>query len=663
MKKTHIPAILLSLLALPATGQVISPAGPGSVLPSNGNGSSSSNNGDTTITRTPQSTTSPHGEELPLIDPTQKTVTFQGRTYSLMDNNLGGQFEAYLASTEFATDAAIQYRETIQKILDLLSPTNEGGPNLKEAYSLLEKASDYPGDGNICDSLANSIYSALLTKQGIGSKKEAMELLDKERDRIIYNMGIMESKLEFQTPQPTGNNQGSRGDRGNNRQQPSNNNTRVQSTEYLMMQKRLLEIEAIKKKYESEGVIDLTQSKIQYQAMMVQLFMQRRFEHVVISSRFYNLVFKDGDQKMRLKKGSDTEKFFSEGIGVNPTVAGLDAAANEAIRKVRTLVDAFRNNLEQERLHAASERLVEAYAIGEFLPIVQTVPMNDKAKIQQYVQDGNDLIEALSAKELTRATELNESLKAQARDYNSSKASSYIAAYKRGSDSFVRDAKFALLNKETDKFKVAMENAIKMWPGNPAIGELNDALDKKITGMSEDQDMAGNAIKDFDNLLAAKSYRAMLEEPRKSTFVVVLGKMNDEARMKQLEEIANSITEIEEAVRTAQKLEDAGQPHAAWEAVYEAQIKYFDDPKIANTKARLAGEVATFTNALTRAKNLEDKINPQDGSALSWYLEAKRLYPNSKYANEGIQRLLDKEFGEGASQGAAQETINAEVVE
>ncbi|GAA5496206.1 hypothetical protein Rhal01_02388 [Rubritalea halochordaticola] len=660
MKKTHISVLALSVLSLSASGQVLSPTGSGSIVPSSKNTASGSN--DTTITRTQQNSASPHGEELPLIDPTQKTVTFQGRTYSLMDNNLGGQFEAYLASTEFATQAAIEYRETIQQILEHLSPTNEEGQNLKAAYELLEKASDYPGDGNICESLGNSIYSALLTKQGIGSKKEAIERLNKERDRIIYNMGIMESKLEFQTPQPTGGKGGKNGKNG--RQQ---NNSRVTSTEYLMMQKRLVEIEAIKKKYEGEGAISLTQSKIQYQAMMVQLFMQRRFEHVVISSRFYNLIFKDGDQKMRLKKGSDTEKFFSEGIGVNPTVSGLDAAANEAIRKTRTLIDAFRNNLAQDRLHAASERLVEAYAIGEFLPVVQTVPIDSKARIQQYVQDGNDLIEALSAKELARATELNESLKSQATDYNSSKANSYISAHKRGSDSYVRDAKFALLNKETDKFKVAMENAIKMWPGNPAIGDLNSALDKQIAGMTEDQDLAANAIKDFDNLLAAKSYRAMLEEPRKSTFVVVLGKMNDEARMKQLEEIGTSIEEIEKALETAKQLEAAGQPHAAWEAVYKAQVKYFDDPKIANTKARLAGEVATFTNALTRAKNLEEKNIAQTGSALSWYLEAKRIYPNSKFANEGIQRLLDLEFGEGAADVSKEATqdgaVNAEIVE
>lgn len=628
--------LLLATLSLPASAQVLSPSSIPGAQPAGSPAAGSSAN-DTVIKRNQGSSASPHGEEVPLIDPTQKTVTFQGRTYSLMDNNLGGQFEAYLASSQYATKGATEYRETIEQILSLLSPSNPGGPNLKSAYALLEKASDYPGDGNICDSLANSIYSALLAKKGIGNKKEAIAKLEKERDRIIYNMGIMESKLEFQ-PSASG-----KGKSGSKQQ-----NSRTQSTEYVMMQKRLTEIAVIKKKYETSGIIDLTQSKVQYQAMMIQLFMQRRFEHVVISSRFYNLIYKDGDQKMRMKKGADTEKFFSEGMGVNPTVAGLDAAANEGIRKVRSLVDAFNNNLKQNRLHAASERLVEAYAIGEFMPDVQTVPLELKERVQQYVQDGNDLVEALSSRELIRATELNDSLKLQARDYNSAKATSYITAHKRASDSFVRDAKLAMFDKDTASAKVAIAEALKMWPNNPSIDKFNKDLDRLLEHKVGQADMAQNTLDEFDRLIAEKNYRTIVEEPRKSRFVVVFGQANDTERADKLEQIATSIFEIEKALEKARGLKAAGQPHAAWEAIYEAQIKYYDDPKIANTKSQLSGEVATFTNALTKAKRYElgkENGTPDSGSALSWYLQARSIYPQSTFAKEGIKRLIDKEFG------------------
>ena len=628
MKSLTTIALYAGLL-LPATAQVLTPPNGTKTLLGNGNSTS----GNTTINRHDSTSPSTHGEEIPIADPTAKTVTFQGRSYSLMDNNLGGQFEAYLASSEFESKAAVEYRQKIEKIQDLLSPLNSGGPDLKSAYILLEDASNYPGDGGICDSLANSIYSGRLVMKGIGSKKEAITKLEKEYARLVHNLNVLENK-------------GDLGSTTTVKQGRKTTTSKVaQSTEYKVMQKRLIEITAIKKKYEASGIISLTQSKVQYQAMMVQLFIQRRFEHVVMSARFYNIIYKDGDQAMRIKKGSETEKFFSEGLGVNPTVAGLDAAANEAIRKSQTLISAFENNIGSNRIHAASERLVEAYAIGEFMSCVQTVPMAMKERVQQYVQDANDLVEALSAKELGQATKLNESLKTQARDYNSSKATSYISAHKRASDGYVRDAKFALFEKDTSRAKVAIENAIKHWPANPSIQDFNEKLDSRLTIGEKEADTLTQTVKEFDRLLADKNYRAIVEEPRKSKFVVVLGQTNDEARLKQLTEIGNSIMEIEKALEKSRSLVEAGQSYAAWEAIFETQTKYYDDPKIANTKAQLIGQVGNFTNALTEAKRLETGgASPQTGSALSWYLKARDIYPQSQFAKEGIQRIVSKQF-------------------
>lgn len=619
---------LTSGLMLPASAQVLTPnTGSSRTRPS------SQQSGNTTINRQQSQSESPHGQEIPLVDPTQKTVSFQGRTYSLMDNNLGGQFEAYLASSDYASDEAMLYRENIEKILELLSPLHTGGPDLKAAYTLLEENSEYPGDGGICDSLASSIYSATLAMKGVGDKKTAIAKLDKEQQRLIYNIRILEGK----------------GEMGSSKSVKSGNKVTTthaaQSTEFKMMSKRILEIEVIKKKYETTGTINLAQSKVQYQAMMLQLFMQRRFQHVVMAARFYNILYTDGDQKMRLKKGSDTEKFFAEGMGVNPTVAGLDSAANEGIRKTQTLVNAFSNNLRSKRIHAAAERLVEAYAIGEFMPCVQTISIEDKELIQKYVQDANDLVEALTAKELGTATKLNESLKNQAADYNSSKATSYIVGHKRASDGYVRDAKFALFEKDSGRAKIAIENAIKTWPNNPAIEKFNDSLDDRLARGEKQSDVTSTTVVEFDRLIAEKNYRAIVEEPRKSKFVVVLGELNDEARLQQLTEIGESIVEIERALEKSQSLVEAGQPYAAWEAIFDPQIKYYDDPKIANAKAQLIGKVGNFTNALAKAKKLEENgLTPQTGSALSWYLKARDIYPQSKFAADGIQRIVKKQF-------------------
>ncbi len=644
MKKTLLTTLISSGCLLPLGAQVLPGAGSGN----SAGGASSNNNSvsnDTVNNYGKQDGESTHGQEIPIVDPTNKTIEFQGRQYSLMDNNLGGQFEAFLATDTFSELSASEYRATIEQIQDLIAPNRQGGPNLKAAFDLLEKASEYPGDGNICESLGNSIYSALLTKQGIGSKKVAISRLEKERKLLIRNMGVLENRIGVETSQQS-NQKGKKGQK---------QTTGPTSTEYLMMQKRLLQIEVDIRKLKTEGMIDLTQSKIQYQAMMVQLFIQRRFEHVVMSSRFYSLVFKDGDSKMRIKKGSDTEKFFSEGIGVNPTVAGMDAAANEAIRKVETLVSAFNNNMENKRLHAASERLVEAYAIGEFLPAVQTIPMKPKGQIQQYVQDANDMVKTLQARDLEQGEELNNSLKKQAVDYNASEAKSYINAMKTKSKGSVREAKMALYQmklattaqvryNEEQRFKSAMTTATEAWPSNPDLDKIGEQIDKIIDDGTNGQDQLQIARKDFDNWKKIKSWTAIFGDQERLGGAFGFSQANeDKVRLDELRSIIKNKFEIVKAIEQADAFSKKGFHAAAWEKIHQTQKRFDDDIELSNAMGKYSSLAADFANLIARAQKIEDDM-PGSAQALNYYLKAQGLNSDSIYANEGIERILNIKF-------------------
>lgn len=622
-----------ALLATDLHAQVVRPSATSNITNSNSGG------GNTVINRPQNNAESPAGQEIPVINPTSKTITVFGKTYSLEDNHLGGQFEAYLASDSFANAEAVKYRATIQQILDYLSPTKTGGPQLKPAYKLLDDASAYPGDANICAALGNSIYSALLAKQGIGNKKEYIAKLENEAKKIAYNISVKESGLRLDIATQNG--------KGGEKKSNTAERFDVQ-----MMKKRLLEIEALKKKAETQGVMSLTQSKIQYQAMMAQLLMQRRYEHVIMSARFYNLIFKDGDTKMRLKKGSDTHEFFTETIGITPTVAGMDSAANEAIRKVKTFVNAYENNLRSERVHAASERLVEAFVLGEFTSAVQTLSIKGKERVLDYVQNSKDIISALSNRDLERADMLNEKLKKQALDYDPSAASSYISGLKHVSISSAQDAKLALFQmknattsqeryNEQQRYKNAVTEATKAWPGNPELVDLRNMLTNAITNASNANDTIENARTKFDNYLADANYRAITDKKNLFIFGSVFGTSKapeDKERLAKFNEIVDSVRQIEEALRTAEIAEKEGSPHAAYEALYNVQERFYDDKKIANAKAQLAGKVATFCNLIESAKSKEIS-NPAE--SFTDYQAAKRIYPQSKFAKEGLKRIVD----------------------
>ena len=618
-------------LATPVSAQVYNPGqGGGSAKPAP---ASNSGSNDTTIVRQNKKSSSPYGNEVPFIDPTQETISLMGHTFNLGDNRLGGQFESYLADAPNTSKEALEYRETIDAILKAVSPHTKGDTRskLRAGFALLPRASSYSGDGKICDSLSNAIYAAMLSKGSVKNSKAYITNLEKEKSRIARNAQITANKIELSDAQP----KGKRGSKGASKDSTA---AKVATNfELQEIQKRILEIEALKKLHQAKDEVNILQSKIQYQALLAQLFVQRRFEHVVIGTRFYNLVFRDGDSKMRLKKGSDVSKFFSEGLGVDPTVTGLDSAANEAIRKVTTFVAAFNNHIEHNELHSASKRLTEAFAIGEFMPTVQTVPSENRRKILEYVRDGHALVKAMDVHDYTRAKVYLEALKKRSSDFDSTKAEGAIAAYTRVSNGHLRAAKVALMKGDDAKFEQELKNATQVWPTNPKLEEIDRRLDSLISK----GDTAKTLLDDFDRLLSENNFREIFK--RQYEFVPVVA--DDSTRKDAVEQIIRNIHRIDGSLIQASEFSKIGNDYAAWETLATLRNEFPKDPELLQQLEKLSSKVADFTVALTRAKEFEENdLNPQTGSALTWYFEAKSIYPDSKFAQEGIDRLTKRIF-------------------
>ncbi|MEJ6573317.1 MAG: hypothetical protein QNL01_12325 [Akkermansiaceae bacterium] len=626
--QTIILLATIPSLVLPIGAQVYNPGNGGGSKPA----ASNNGGGDTTIVRQKNESKSPYGSEVPFIDPTQETVSFMGHTFNLGDNRLGGQFEAYLADTPNTSPAAKEYRETIDAILTAVSPHTKGvsiPQKLRNGFALLPRASSYPGDGKICDSLSNAIYSAMLSKGSIKNSKQYIQDMEKEKQRVARNAEITAKKINLADGQQGG------GKKGQNNSKESTAAKVATSFELQEMQKRILEIEALKKLHQAKDEVNIIQAKIQYQALLAQLFVQRRFEHVVIGTRFYNLIFRDGDNKMRLKQGSDVSKFFSEGLGVDPTVTGLDSAANEAMRKVTTFVAAFHNHISHNELHSASKRLTEAFAIGEFLPAVQTVPGDDRRMILEYVRDGHSLVNAMDVHDYSRAKILLEALKKRSKDFDSTKAEGAIAAYTRVSDGHIRSAQIALLKGDEAKFEQELKNATAVWPTNPRLKEV----DKRLDAMLATGDIAQNLLNDFDRLLSEDNFREIFK--RQYEFVPVV--KDDAKRKDAVEQIIRNIHRIDGSLIQASEFSKIGNDFAAWESLASLRDEFPKDPELLRQLEKLSSKVANFTVALTRAKEFEENdLNPQTGSAMTWYLEAKSIYPDSKRAQKGIDRLVDR---------------------
>jgi hypothetical protein len=606
-----------------------------------------------------QPAASPFGQEIPMLDPSAETVTIGGVTIPLGDNRvLKARFEKYLNQPPESDEDAAEYRETIAEILATVSPFREGGPNLYGAFSLLPSAATYPGDANICSTLAEAVYMAMLAKQDIAGltrlnqsmQKEKEEIIKRadwdarhDKDRTLNNTRAI-SGGDGGQQQPQGQGSGRR--RGGPAQtnqdtanQPATSpGSGTNSLRYQDTLRRITELEALKKQNIVRTEAQTIRTKTQYQVNMIQWFVQRRYEHVVMAARFYNQIWKDGDTTLRIDKNSDVSKLFSESIGVSPTVSSLDSLSNEIIREVDKYIEAFDLLLSRDELHSASQRLMEAYALGEYLGPVATLPLEKKRRVADYVRDLHELYGTLQARDYTTARVLTARLKEAAKDFPSSKVDSAIAAYTLASDLSIDEAKAHLMARDSDKASEKIRAATELWPTNPKLEEF-----RTLIGQSGGLVTARN---DFDRLLSERNYREIAH--RQYEFAPAI--QGDPVREDAFKQIITNLTIIETAISKASEFSKVGQSEAAYEQLAKIREQFTDDPRLGREIELLAPQVAPFTNALDNARRHEQSVaNKQPGSALAWYLKARSIYPQSEFAEAGIKRMLDEILDDDAS--------------
>jgi hypothetical protein len=569
----------------------------------------------------------PLGQEIPLLDPSAETITVGGVAIPLGDNRLlKARFEKYLSQPPENDEAAAKYRETIAEILATISPFRAGGPDLYAAFKQLPGASAYPGDANLCGSLAESIYMAMLAKQDVNGLNKLNLSIEEEKKAIIAE-GDWKARHERDIQM---NNPRDPKDKGKAGQPSQAAGAGTNSLKYTDTLRRIAEIELLKKSNIARTEAGTLRTKAQYQVSMIQWFVQRRYEHVLMAARFYNQIWKDGDATLRVDKNSDVSKLFSESVGVSPTVASLDSLSNEAIREAGKYIEAFDLMLSRDELHNASQRLMEAYALGEYLAPVATLSLEKKRRIAEYVRDLHELYGTLQAHDYTRTMELAERLKKSAKDFPSSKVDSAIAGYTLASDLAIEEAKAHLLAKESDKAAEKVKAAAEIWPTNPKL--------KEFRALVSNSSVLVTARNDFDRLLSEGNFREIARRQYEIA-PVIHGDANREDAFKQ---IMTNLTKIEAALGKASEFSKMGQDYAAWEQLAELREQFPDDPKLGRELELLAPKVADFTRALDKANQFEKRTPKQVGSALSWYLKARSIYPQSNLADAGAKRLADE---------------------
>lgn len=556
---------------------------------------------------------------LPIFNPGTEILSWDGKSWDITNNRLfESRFEKYLSVPTDTNQDTTEHFKLLNRIRELLSPTHVSIQSREEAFRLLEQASEYEADDLLSDAISNQVYSAWLAQKNTALLHSASDTLEKEKKRLEWNMKIVSEGDGLNHPSAGGGVPG-----GKPQMQLAPNSK--QALEIQQMTARLAEINLLLKSNHIKEEISLTQAKTEFQILIVQLFLQRRFQHVLIATRFYRAIFSDGASHVHI--GEEAQKLFSRTTGSAPTLASLDSLSGEMMSNAHDGVSAFRTLMANQELESATKRLSEAFLIGEYMTSLDVVSMQEKHQALVFLQRSRQLISALEVKDYTLAEELVGKLRETAKDFDTSKANAAIQTAKSLSAMHLSKARNAASAGDKKTLEEELDAATEIWPTNPALAEM-------ASGIYNESNVHARAIAEFDQLVGQRSWRRIFDE--RMRFIPALA--NHPEKQARMQQIMENIAVIDSTIARAQEFAKKGEKAGAWETVEIIYRQYPEEyPRLTKARAELTAPAADYVQAVTTAEKLE--ADGEWGSSLLWYLKAENLYPDGELPKAGIQRL------------------------
>lgn len=559
------------------------------------------------------------GKDVPIFDPASEIVSWDGHNWNLNNNRVfEARFEKYLNAPEETSAEERSYQTLLRTILDKLAPESVSNKNVDDAFRLLPRASTFDIDARLCEAMADAVYSAWQAQSAGARLTQANEALEQERKTNEWNARLAAEPKALNAPS-------------------SANKTATEEWQKdhalardMAMQPyttRLAEVLATIKSNQAKKELTTLQAKIEFQALLAQLFLQRRFIHVLIGTRFYRSVFAGGNTQLEV--GKDTKDLFSKSTGLPPTVGTMDSLANEAIRDVRESIRSFGFLLQKDELQSASKRLAEAFSVGEFLPEIRTLPREQKRKVLEFSQKNYQLISAIEVKDFSLADKLVKELTASTKDFDPSKPLAAIETARTVAGMHLAKARNAAVSGDKTTLESELKAATEIWPRNPALSEVSGLIFNQA-------DVQQKALVDLEQLISQHNYRQIFDD--KLRFIAAAALYPE--RQEQLKKILDQMQIVETAIIQAGEIEKHGDYAGAWETLEKVSAQNPDDNKLNQLRATLTTEAADFVRTLRTAQRLEQK--EEVGSSLAWFLKAQKIYPASEFAQEGIARQVKK---------------------
>lgn len=373
-------------------------------------------------------------------------MDWRGKQFDLGKAEMAqARFEKYLNSPPSTSEDDLRYDTILMDISQRLIGKG-GGSDIQrvgEAWRMLYQASEFTMDAGLSEILADRIVSFWQTNNKISKlilKNERLESDREYREAKIRLIADQDRKEFIELA------------RGANDEE----SVSAPSLDYLSEsdKKRLDKIEATILENESFELSSRITQKLEFQSLIVQFFVQRRFQHALIANDFYRYIFTAEESEV---EGVDALKgqVFGD-LDIKVTTSTLDALSKEAISDVASSLDTIDYLLEQGEIHNATKRLMEAFYLGEYLPSVKRYPLDKKRKIAIYIRDLTSLASSLEVKSFDRAQVKLDQIESYAKDFDGGKADAFIQTSKQLSNLAIQRALSAAYEQDRSGIEVGL---------------------------------------------------------------------------------------------------------------------------------------------------------------------------------------------------------------
>lgn len=572
------------------------------------------------------------GMEVPLLDPANDTVAYNGGLFDVGNNALvRARFEKYLYQTPEDSKESKKYLKRLDDILKLTQKSARsraavGSETLVQIGRGLYELNDYPADGGQSGTLASGIASALAVQYANLARDKKNEQTQKEIDKLVEDTNRMTNHNTGRGRATTVSTHGGQGKA--TADATTTNSYKIGYNTQEVAQKKAGQV-----KNDADSMAQTEIAKLNYQSMIVSFLVQRRFDHALIGANAYRHIFRDGDVTLKLDEKSQAAKLFQGVAGTSPTVSALASVAANARREVDQNMQAVSSLLVQGHLSEATQHLIEAVAIGEYMQSVAAFPPEKRSRIAEYWTLRKRTLTALNARDFGTAEDVAKRMKEMDKDFDDSLLRSFCAGRKQQSDLALRNAVKALKAGNEDDFNKYITEAGTIWPLNPKLAEGREQLERI--------DSQDGVLDEFKVLMERGDFRTIYNEQDKFEVVAL-----DPELKAQYKEAITVISTIDGMLKQfdATAAQDATMgPCMAYEmmlAQKQENEAYEQDARFRDALARYALGAHEFVQALENGEACEKR--GELGSALSNFYRAQCLYPRSEMAAKGAKRVTER---------------------